>query len=229
MKKTTPLNDMTTERLFPGHVVKPGAAPRLRGYDLHGDLAPNYRLPELLLLSLTGELPSGADAVAFEKAMAFLMNTPVTSAGAHAARVTQVGRGGATAVVSVGITALIAEANHQIEQASALLDLVEGRTLSPGAAITASSAEERQAVAQLRSQLPWTELGVLAHDLGIVPAVLAVFYRCGLHRTEQWLIALVHGRMTSSLAEGFGDFTRSFASLPVELPQVRYVMNGVKV
>lgn len=223
MKKTTPLNDMPTDRLFPGHVVKPGPKPRLRGYSLHDDLGQHYSLSEVLLLAMTGELPTPAAAHAFERALIFLMDTPITTAPAHAARVTQVGKGGPTAVASVGVTALIAEAQDQIERSRAVLELIEGETRYPAPEIGPRDDAEREAVARLRAAVPWPEIGVLAHDLGLVPAVLAVLHRCGLKRPEQWLIAIVNARLTSSVTEGFGDFSKEFTRLPAQLPEVRYL------
>lgn len=226
--KTTPLNDMSTEDLFPGHIVRPGAQPRVRGYRLHDDLGRYYAFSEVLLLAMTGEIPTPQDAHAFERALIFLMDTPITSAAAHAARVTQVGRGGPTGVTAVAATTIIAEAKEEIDRAVSLLDLIEGRDNCPDETICATSTAEREAVANLRAVLPWAEIGVLAHDLALFPAIFAVFHRCGLVRPEQWLMATLQGRLTTAAAEGFGDFSRNFSTLPMRLPQIEYVGGGAK-
>lgn len=218
---TTPLADMHTVASFPAHVVEPGPTPRLHGYGLHDDLARHYTFAESILLALTGELPERNAGRAFSVAMTFLMDTPITEAATHAARVCVVGKGGIGSVASVGALGVVAQCQRDAQDFDAVLAAIEvGRVPRE---LAAHSYRERLAVARLRTALPWPELGLLASDIALLPAILATLIRCGIRSEELATVALIHGRLVSTLAEGFGSGDRSFSGLPAKLPEFFYV------
>ncbi|HEX6764634.1 MAG TPA: hypothetical protein VF103_04130, partial [Polyangiaceae bacterium] len=57
-QRSGPLEKAPFPAQLTARVMTPGKNPRLHGYDVEGDLAAHYTTSELVLLSLTGELPS---------------------------------------------------------------------------------------------------------------------------------------------------------------------------
>ncbi len=74
-----PVEDLKWATRLKANVVTPGSRPRIHGYDVRGELLEHLSLSELMLLTLTGELPGKSAALAFQRAMMFL--APVSRGG----------------------------------------------------------------------------------------------------------------------------------------------------
>jgi hypothetical protein len=87
------------------HVVSPaGAAPRMHGYDVAGDLARHYTMSEVAWLALRGELPTESQRAAFDTALILLAPTSVAQAPAHAAILSRIA--GARPCATLGVAAV---------------------------------------------------------------------------------------------------------------------------
>lgn len=208
-------------------VVTPGPAPRVHGYDVEGDLAPNaYRFSELVLLSLTGELPSEQQAKAFDVALVFLAPIAVHDAPAHAAVLARICGGKPGAVVSTAAIGLGELARFTLEEHASLLAwLTDGATSAPPDNALARDHDDRASTARLRAALRSTGLDVpaLAHDLARVPALLVALHACGLRRAEQLEVAMTVARLATTAAEGLAAKPAGFKEYPLGLPPFRYV------
>lgn len=217
-----PLETSQFPEKLTARVVKPGAEPHLRGYDVEGDLAVHYGMADTVLLALTGELPSDRARAAFEVASMFLSSASVADAGPHAAVLARLC--GATASSTVGVAAI-----GLAEQARALLDAhteflawLESKSAPLPARYAAATPDP--SVARLRDALTATGLVVpaLAHELTRDAALLSVLFACGLERTELLQAAVVLARLPAALAEGFAEETANFGNYPINLPAFAY-------
>src|SRR5579862_485636 len=84
-----------------GNVVTPGSRPRMHGYDVEGDLARHYRSSDVVLLALTGELPSDEQSIAFDVALTFLAPLSVAEAPAHVAALAHITGSRSSAILGV--------------------------------------------------------------------------------------------------------------------------------
>jgi len=192
-------------------VVQPGAAPRLCGYDLHRDLARNYRWSETVSLALTGELPEPRWAPALEIALIFLSSVTVVEAPGHAAVLA-----GFCGTINSAATGIVAIA--LAEQARAF---VERYRALPRAEVSAS---DDPGIAELRARLGEQGLHDLALEtrLGVPGAAVSLLSQCGLSTAAQLEAAWVMARLPVALAEAWAQPPGQFARYPTQLPRFAY-------
>ena len=219
-----PLDD---ENKFPevikARVVTVGAQPRVRGYDVEGDLARHYGTADLTLLALTSELPTEPARRAFEVASLFLAPLAVNEAPTHAAVVTKLFGAKSTSVLAIAAIGLAEQARAVLDEHAALLDGLKAKRVELEPRYRATCLAERDSVAQLRKALPpELEVPTLAQDPTRTAALLAVLYACGLRRREQWEAAIVHARLPCVLAEAMAERATNFGNYPINLPAFTY-------
>jgi len=219
-----PLDEAPCAERLAAHAVTPGIAPRLHGYDVEGDLARHYGLSEMVLLALTGELPQGAAARAFEVAAAFLAPASVAEAPAHAAVLARLCRARQSGVTGIASIALAEEAHTLVAEHAALLEWLRTPSGPAPATCRSTTQDERRSVARLREALEPTGLSVplLAEDPGRIPALIAVLHACGLDRKDQIEIAMVLARLPAAMAEASAVRPGRFRDYPTNLPPFRY-------
>jgi hypothetical protein len=205
-------------------VITPGGEPRVHGYDVESDLAHHYGATDLVLLSLTGELPTERARAAFEVAWLFLAPVSVAHAGSHASVLARLC--GATVSSTVGVAAI-----GLAEQARALLaehgELLRSLRATAGTLperYQSFAAEERESVERLVMALARTGLCVpmLQQSPTRDAALLSVLFACGLKRPEQLQAVIVLARMPCALAEGFAERATNFGNYPINLPPFAY-------
>jgi hypothetical protein len=219
-----PLDD---ENQFPdvikARVVTVGAQPRVRGYDVEGDLAQHYNTADLTLLALTSELPTEPARRAFEVASLFLAPVAVNEAATHAAVVTKLFGAKSTSVLAIAAIGLAEQARAVVDEHAALLDALKAKRVELESRYRATCPADRDSVAQLRNALPpELEVPTLTQDPTRIAALLAIFYACGLRRREQWEAALVHARLPCVLAEAMSERATNFGNYPINLPAFSY-------
>jgi hypothetical protein len=217
--ETVPWPDALTAR-----VVSPGSAPRLHGYDCEGDLARGCSLAELTLLSLTGELPTAAQARAFEVATVFLAPIGVNEAPSHAAVLARLCSGSDSSILGTASIALAEQARFVLAEMVAdwgWLMLPVGEIPS---AFRPANGEDQARVARLREALGPAGLRVAALDreVGRIPAVVAVLVGCGLTRPDQVACAWVMARLPVAFAEAMAERPGNLREYPWHLPPFRY-------
>lgn len=205
------------------HVVTPGRSPRVHGYDVESDLAQHYGACDLVLLSLTGELPLAPVRAAFEVAWLFLAPISVAHAGAHASVLARLCGATASATVGVAAIGLAEQARLLLAEHDELL-----HSLRAGAALPeryqSSVTEEREGVERLRLALRRTGLNVptLQQSPTRNAALLSVLFACGLRLPEQQEAVVTLARIPCALAEGFAERATNFSNYPINLPPFVY-------
>ncbi|MFU8802464.1 MAG: hypothetical protein ACNA8W_01525 [Bradymonadaceae bacterium] len=221
----SPLDTLGDKTKVEGFVVDTHESIRLHGMDVHRDLAVHYSFAEVLLLTLLGSPPDEATGAAFGVALVFSSPVSIAEAPAHAARIAQITGSDAAGVVSLAAIGLAEQARWLLNEHELLLRRLEiaGDGELP-ARFCARSEAEREEVKALRLALPvpYRQDLVFDSDPGLWPALLTIFFRCGLRRQEQVLTALVSSRLVSTAAEGFAGEAGILASYPVNLPRFDY-------
>lgn len=207
------------------HVVEPGPAPRLHGFDVQGDLARHYSPSDVMLVALTGETPSADVSRAFGVALAFASPVSVAEAPAHAAALARICGARTAGVAGVAAVALA-------EQARALMDdhepvlarLVIGSLNGMASRYAARDDEEREAVQRLRDVLGAFRARVpaLGYDLRLETAILAVLLACGLRTRDQVEIAWTCARLPIACSEALAWKPGDLRAYPMDLPRFVY-------
>lgn len=205
-------------------VVTPSREPRVHGYDVESDLARHYGVADLVLLSLTGELPVQPAPAAFEVAWLFLAPVTVADAAGHAAVLSRLC--GATTASTVGVAAigLAEQARVLLSEHDELLRWLQSDAPTLPERYQSREPEARAGVERLRRALAGTGLGVPALQQSPTrdAALLSVLFACGLVRAEQLQAAVVLARLPCAVAEGFAETTANFAEYPANLPAFAY-------
>jgi hypothetical protein len=205
-------------------VITPGARARVHGYDVESDLAVHYGATELVLLSLTGELPGQPARAAFEVAWLFLAPVSVAHAGPHATVLARLC--GATTSSTLGVAAigLAEQARALVTDHAELLRWLKSKAEALPERYRSQDLEEQASVERLRRALAGTGLVVQALEQSPTrdAALVSVLFACGLRRPEQLQAAIVLARLPSALAEGFAERATNFANYPINLPAFAY-------
>jgi hypothetical protein len=190
------------------HVVDERGAPRLHGYDVHGDLALNYSFAEVVLTVLRGEAPTAEEGHAFAVALTFLAPVGAGDGPVHTASLCAMLDAPHGSVIGAAAVALVDQAEAMIERAP-----------------TGASDEDRGGVAALRNALgsAVTLVPALAReDLRLDAALVAVLRACGLQRPAQLACAITMARLPAALAEAERYTPADFRDYPIDVPHYRY-------
>lgn len=205
-------------------VITPGAEPRVHGYDVESDLARHYGAADLVLLSLTGELPSAAARAAFEVVWLFLAPVSVAHAGSHATVLARLCGATTSATIGVAAIGLAEQARALLTEHEELLQSLESKAEELPLRYKSEQLEERAAVARLAQALARSGLFVafLLQSPTREAALLSVLFTCGLRSLEQLQAVVVLARLPSALAEGFAERATNFGGYPINLPEFVY-------
>jgi hypothetical protein len=207
-----------------GNVVTPGARSRMHGYDVEGDLAKHYRFSDVVLLALTGELPSDEQSIAFDTAMTFLAPLSVAEAPTHAAVLASITGSRSSAILGVSAIALAERARTLVADSTPLLQWLA----APGGTLDARFRDdapgERESVQRLRDALARRGVRIAALDASLSreAALVATLWFAGLTRPEQMEAALVTASLPGVVAEAPFHKVASFREYPMQLPPFRY-------
>lgn len=205
-------------------VITPGDRPRLHGYDVEDDLARHYGPSDVLLLTLTGELPSGPVGRAFAVALVFMSPVSVAHASTHAAVVGRLC--GAPAASTFGVAAIgVAEhARALVDEHEELLAWLRAPRGPLPERYRASSLPEEASVERFERALASTGLAV--PGIGLKPArdaaIVMVLHACGFRRRERLEAAITLARLPSALAEALAERPTNFGNYPINLPRYAY-------
>jgi hypothetical protein len=205
-------------------VVTAGARPRLHGYDCEGDLATGTTCGERVILALTGELPSRAQARAFDVVTSFLAPVAVNEAPTHAAVLARLCSGSTSSIVATAALALAEQARSAVASLAPHWPwLVRAQGDAP-ADLKASGEDDTASVVRLREALRPSGLVVAAleRDLGRGAAVVATLIACGLLEPDQVEAAWVVTRLPVAFAEAMADKPGNLRAYPWHLPPFRY-------
>jgi hypothetical protein len=211
------------ERLC-ARVVTPGSQPRIHGYDVEADLARHYRWTDLLLLSLTGELPTPAASAAVDVAMTFLAPVSVAHASTHATVLARLCGASTSTTLGTAAIGLAEQARFLVSELEDVLVWLD----NPGSDLPeqhrAKETADVAGVERLIAALERTNFSVPGLSLRpTLPAALViVLHACGLTRAEQIESAIVISRMPAAVAEALQERATNFREYPVNLPRYVY-------
>lgn len=219
-----PLESARFPELLSARVITPDAEPRVHGYDVENDLARHYGATDLVLLSLTGELPSDAARAGFEIAWLFLAPVSVAHSGPHATVLARLCGATTSATIGVAAIGLAEQARTLLAEHDELLCWLKAKGEALPERYRSQAPEQRSAVARLLEALAPSGLSVpaLHRDPTREAALISLLFACGLRRPQQLEAAVVLARLPSALAEGFAERATNFGNYPINLPRFAY-------
>lgn len=191
---------------------------RIHGYDAVGDLGRHYRFAEVVLLSLTGALPSPEAGQAFELALTSLAPTSVAEAPGHAAVLARVCSGSTSAVLACAALALAEQARWEVAAHSEWLASLDAPR---PASVPLSADADVVAISEALTAIGFRAAAV-EHAKTRVEAALAIFRACGLVRTDQLETAWMVARLPVVAAEAFAAPLGDFKGYPLNVPAFTY-------
>jgi hypothetical protein len=205
-------------------VVTPGEQPRIHGYDVESDLAPNYSPSEVAFLATTGELPAREVAAALDCILVFAAPVSVAHAPTHAAVLARLCGCEPSSVLSVAAIALAEQTKHTLAQHEPFLSWLETCSGDVPDAFRAIDQHEVEASLRLGAALRSVgfEVSVLDRGLTREAAVLAGLYACGIRSNRQCEVLLVWTRLPTVVAEALSEHATNFRHYPINLPQYVY-------
>ncbi len=223
---TGPIEDQTWATKLQSHVVTPESSPRIHGYDVERDLMEHYGFVDTLMLCVLGDLPGDAERRAIEHALHVLAPMSVAHAPTHAAMLTRLCGASRSASIAAGALTLGEDARWLVETHAAFLAWLATPSSVVPAGFAAASAEERQAVDELRLRVARTGAVVpaLAADLDLskTATALAVLWTCGAKDVGQLELLLVLARLPCVGAEMLATSSAKFRTYPIDLPPFRF-------
>ncbi len=219
-----PVEDLKWATRLKAHVVTPGSRPRIHGYDVRGELMEHLTLSELMLLTLTGELPGKNASLAFERVMIFLAPVSVAEAPVHASVLAGLCGSGSSGMTGVAALTLAEQARAAVEENRPLFEwLREGA--GGDSPLPPSGREEREETGLLLSSLKRAGVETPSSWENLSPnaAALAVLHSCcGLTDPGTIEFFLVLTRMPCAIAEGKAVSPGGFRDYPIDLPVFTY-------
>lgn len=220
-----PIEDRTWPTTLEARVVQPGDAPRVHGYDVQGDLAPNYSFAELVLTMLRGEVPSRSTGRLFDAVLSFLAPCSVAEGPGHAALLVRTCGARTPAVLASGAVTLSEEAAAVLHDHAALLEWLDAPSTALPARYRCESPTEGDAVSRFAARVrdSGAMLPIIEHGPTLRAALLAAAHHCGLRDAERlqamWLLARLPAVMAEALYRPVGDLRR----YPIDLPRYEYI------
>ncbi len=207
------------ERLT-ARVVDSGPTPRILGYAVADDLAPNYGFAEWLFLLATARLPESDEGRAFELALLHVLPGGAGDAATHGASLARLSRAHPKNVVAIAACATA-------EWAAAACDpnlIVWLRDRSSPFPESALAGADEPLVGSLRGLLPPRHRAHPIFDRRptLEAAVVAILFDCGVERVESLVLVLTVARLAGSGAEALATPPLSFRDYPMTLPPFEY-------
>jgi hypothetical protein len=223
-KLSGPLEDGAFPERLLARVVTPGAVPRLHGYDVEDDLARHYGPSEIVLLALTGELPTPDQAKILEIAFAFLAPVSVAHASTHAAVLARLCGTSTSSIVGTAAIALGEQARSLVHEHVDLLGWLKSPEGDLPMQYKAVCSEDHEAVLRMYRALQERSLTVRGLTQGPTrtAALVLALYASGLRRPERIEAAIVIARMPAVVAEALAERPTNFAKYPINLPRFSY-------
>jgi hypothetical protein len=196
----------------------------MHGYDVEGDVARHYRFSDVVLLALTGELPSDDQSIAFDTAMTFLAPLSIAEAPTHVAALAHITGSRSSAIVGVSAIALAERARTVVADSAALLAWLATPGSTLDAPFQTESPGERESVQRLREALAARGVRIAALDASLSreAALVTTLWFAGLTRPDQLEAALVTAALPGVVAEAPFHGVASFREYPMQLPPFQY-------
>ncbi len=221
-----PMDEPIWPERLTARVVSPGRPPRIRGYDVEGDLAGHYSFAEVVLAALCGEAPDRAAGRAFEIALVWLSPLSAAHAPVHAAGLARLCGADTTGVAGVAAIGLAELARKVAAEHAELLSWLDEARGDPPDGFAPADDEDRRRSDLFRAQIGNAGLELPGAELSPTALALCVLHRCGLRSREPIEAALVVARLPCAAAEALEVPPLRFDQYPINLPRFRYVEDG---
>jgi len=200
--------------------VVDSSAERVCGYAVAEDLAVHYRFTDVILLTLTGELPSEQRGRAFEVALTCALPVSVAESPIHAAVIAGYCGARPGLLLSAASVALGEGAVSSLEAVTPFLD---GHTELPPR-LRATTDADRRFLPHLVARLQGTvDVPLLGREPRRDLALVAVLHACGLTTPLQVATALSLARLPVAAAEAAPRNPDQFVEkYPMDTPPFRY-------
>lgn len=223
---SAPIEAQQWPQTLSAHVVEPGSAPRIHGFDVQADLARHYGASDIAFVALTGDLPiDAATSRALEVAIAFLAPASIADPPAHAGALARICGARIAGVLAVTAVALAEQARVLYEAHEAVIPrLLIGSLNGMAASFAARDDQERAAVQRLRDALgPFcARVPALGFDLRVDTAIFAVLLACGLRTREQLEVIVTCARLPVACAEALAWTPGDLRAYPMDMPRFEY-------
>lgn len=224
-KYTGPVEDLKWASRLQAHVVTPGERPRIHGYDVRADLAGNISFSQLIILTLTGQLPTEKALQAFETVIVFLAPISVAEAPVHASVLAGLCGANSSGIMGVTGITLAQQASFIVTEHSELLNKLssgEKQSLAPFGPQNAGEREETELLVKALEKAG-LQAPKECRELNPVAAALTVLHKCCNITDPQVMEAvLVMARIPCVLAESRAVQPGGFRSYPIDLPKFEY-------
>lgn len=209
-------------------VVDDSGPPRIHGYDVESDLAPNYGFVDLLLLSLTGELPDDGASRAVEIVMSFLAPVSSSDGPAHVAVLASLCAAPYQRVVEAGAIGLAEAIGCDIDDVAEVLRWLDDPTTPFPERHRVASADEGASVQRLHAclQAQGTDVPVFAQNPSRLAACVGVLHHAGLIRPIQIATVFIVAQLPAVAAEAAAVRPLGFRDYPLWVPKFRYAEEG---
>ncbi|MDY0002709.1 MAG: hypothetical protein RBU30_15540 [Polyangia bacterium] len=220
-----PFDELSWPSKLTARVVSQEDPCRIHGYAVEEDLARHYSLGEVMLLALTGRIPSEEEGAFFEAVLLRLGPVTVAEAPVHAAMIARSAGSKPQGTLMVGLVGLVEQARHLVISHSALLEAFDatshGEPWPPG--FEARCESDRAVGIALEACWPraWPPAPPL-RDLRREAALLFCLAACGLTKDWQLETALVAVRLPILAAEVHSAPLCRVTELPLNLPPFEY-------
>ncbi len=223
MQRPSPIDDVVASKLC-ARVVDPGDPRRIHGYDVDADLAAHYGFTDLVLLSLTGELPTAEARAATDCAMIAVSAASVADASVHAAVLARLCGARASALTTVAAAGLAEQSTFELRSGRELLSWLDEPRSPLREHFCARSDEERRRASALTASLPGCckSMPILEHHPNHDAIVVALFHSAGIRRLDKLEALFTLARLPCALAEAFAEKQTNFGRYPINLPRFRY-------
>lgn len=220
-----PVEDGPWPKELAARAVSLDASPRLFGYDVRGDLVPNYGFVEIAWLALTGALPrTRAHGAAVEVVLGHLSVVTALEAPAHAAGLSRLCGSATSSVVSIGALTLAEQARACVESHAPLWPWLRGEVEQRPALLDAGP-EDEAAVRGLSARLEAVgHEGALRSLEGrprLETACLGALFELGLE-PERMVGMWVWCKLPCVMAEAFEVPQGRLRTYPMDLPRFEY-------
>lgn len=214
-----PVERQTWPSTLTARVVAGGPEPRVLGYRVDDDLAPNYSFAETLFLLTTGRLPEDDAGRAFEIALLFTLPISAGDAATHAASLARMCGARPKNVIAISAAGVAERAAERVDDAL-LRWLADGGAPPPSA--LASTPDVRTAALLRTLPSRFAALPAFAHSLHVDAAVIAVLHECGVRTPESIVLALTVAGLGATSAEALATPLLDFRNYPMQLPLFDY-------
>lgn len=219
----SPLDFFPCVETLDGYVSDLSQGFKIHGEDMMRRMSQGASFSQMVLLTLTGELPSPMQVTRYERALQLAAMMDVGEAPCHAARLARVQRARPHSVASVACISLANRAQSMITHTEAMMAWVEDPSvgLDPARPHRLVGEQSVSATAALRGFRDELLCVLQEHEPSLDECIIALLHLSGLTQAWQKEAALTMAGIPMAMAEAFFAPAR-LSQYPVHVPRFEY-------